>query len=469
MRTVRLSDMTMKQKAAQTLTFKEKIELVRLLDRVGADVIEMDRIVKIKADSLCVKSVADAVSGSIVAVPSGPDRKEIDVVWEALKGAVKPRIQIEVPVSLVQMEYMTHEKPDTVLRMTADAVAYAASLTKDVELIAKDATRSEEEFLYALLGKAVASGATTVTVCDTAGILLPMECGLFVRKLRENVPGIKNVTCGVMTSSSLSMADACAMEAILAGAGEIKTAICEEETSSLVNMAKVISLRGAEASVSSNVRTVELQRVHDKAFQLFHAEKNKLSPFEDGVSAGEGNVFTAHDDIAAIVRETERLGYDLSEEDRLSVYEAFRKVADKKKEGVTSREIDAIVASNALQVPSAYKLEDYIINSGSLIAASSHIRLRRGGAVLDGIALGDGPVDASFLAIEQITGRHFELDDFQIRAVTEGREAMGETIVKLRSEGRVYAGRGLSTDIIGSSILAYMNALNKLIYEEENA
>ena len=131
------------------------------------------------------------------------------------------------------------------------------------------------------------------------------------------------------------------------------------------------------------------------------------------------------------------------------------------------RELDAIVASAAMQVPPTYQLDTYVINSGNTISSSVHMKLRRADTVLEGICLGDGPIDAAFLAIEQITGQHYELDDFQIQSVTEGREAMGQTVVKLRSEGKVYSGRGISTDIVGASILAYINALNKIVYEEE--
>ena len=122
-----------------------------------------------------------------------------------------------------------------------------------------------------------------------------------------------------------------------------------------------------------------------------------------------------------------------------------------------------------MQVPSAYLLDTYVINSGNTISSSAHMRLKKGDAVLEGIALGDGPIDAAFLAIEQITGRHFELDDVQIQAVTEGREAMGQTIVRLRSGGKLYSGRGISTDIVCAGIHAYLSALNKIVYEEEEA
>ena len=175
-----------------------------------------------------------------------------------------------------------------------------------------------------------------------------------------------------------------------------------------------------------------------------------------------------HDDLAAISKAVEKLGYTLSDEDNAKVYEAFQAIAAKK-ENVSARELDTIVASVALQVPPTYQLDKYVINCGNAISASAHIRLIKEGSVLEGICLGDGPIDAAFMSIEQVIGHHYELDDFQIQSVTEGREAMGETVVRLRSGGKLYSGRGISTDIVGASIRAYLSALNKIVYEEAEA
>jgi 2-isopropylmalate synthase len=170
--------------------------------------------------------------------------------------------------------------------------------------------------------------------------------------------------------------------------------------------------------------------------------------------------------MTAMMKVVAELGYDLSEDDGAKVYEAFTRIASKK-ESVSVKELDAIVASAALQVPPTYKLQSYVINSGNTIMATSHMRVEKDGQIIDGLAAGDGPIDASFFAIEQIVGSHYELDDFQVQAVTEGREAIGETVVRLRSaSGKVYSGRGISTDIIGSSIHAYISAVNKIVYEE---
>ena len=177
---------------------------------------------------------------------------------------------------------------------------------------------------------------------------------------------------------------------------------------------------------------------------------------------------TAHDDITAVTKVAQQLGYDLSEDDCMKVYDAFRRIAAKK-EQVSSKELDAIIASAALQVPPTYKLDTFVITSGNTISSTAHIKLIKNEQVLEGVSFGDGPIDAAFVAIESITGCHYELDDFQLQAVTEGREAMGQTVVKLRSGGKVYSGKGISTDIVAAGIHAYLSALNKIVYEEDEA
>ena len=136
------------------------------------------------------------------------------------------------------------------------------------------------------------------------------------------------------------------------------------------------------------------------------------------------------------------------------------------KKTLTLKDLDAVVASVALQVPATYRLVSYVVNNGNIISSSAQITLEKDGEQISGISIGDGPVDAAFRTIDQIVGHHFELDDFQIQSVTEGREAVGSALVRLRNDGKLYSGKGISTDIIGASIRAYVNAVNKIIYEE---
>ena len=468
MKQIRISDVTMAQSAKTfSLSFREKIELAKLLDALGVSVIELEGVGVAKTDLLRVKSIAAAVKNSIVAVPVSLCRESIDRVWSALELAKHPRLQVCAAVSSVQMEYLYHKKPDAMLAAIEDTVAACRALCADVDFVADDASRSDSAFLAKAINTAIAAGAATVTVCDSAGTMLPDEFSAFIRDLYAAVPALKDVCLGVSCCNNLSMADACAIAAVCQGAGELKTAAYPVDTASLANVARIIAQRGDSLQVSSTLRVAQLSRSISQITWMCQTDRRKTSPFDSGVRQGDDSIYlTAHDEIGAVLQAVEQLGYDLSEEDKPKVYEAFCNIAAKK-EQVGIRELDAIVASAAMQVPSAYQLESYVINSGNTISSSAHMRLRRDGAVLEGICLGDGPIDAAFLAIEQITGKHYELDDFQIQAVTEGREAMGQTIVRLRSGGKLYSGRGISTDIVCAGIHAYLSALNKIVYEEE--
>ena len=469
MNKIRISDVTMKQTGSEiSLSFKEKIELCKLLDKLGVSVIELEPIVQPKIDALRVKSIAAAVKDSAVAVPVALNTESVQVTWNALKTARKARLQVCAPVSPVQMEYLFHKKPDAMLSSIREIIAECCRVCADVEFVADDATRSDSAFLYEAVRTAISAGAKTVTVCDTAGAMLPNEFTAFLRELYANVPQLKDVVLGVSCSDNLSMADSCAIAAVRYGAGEIKAAAYRLDTVSLPNVAKVLAAKGEFYNAATTVRTTVMKRITGQIAWMCQTGRSKTSPFDNGVQEDDGSIYlTAHDDLPAVMKVASRLGYDLSEEDGAKVYEAFRRIAARK-DKVTAREMDAIVASAAMQVPPTYTLDSFVVTSGNTISATAHMKLKKLGKTVEGVSLGDGPIDAAFLAIEQITGHHYELDDFQIQSVTEGREAMGQTIVKLRSEGRVHSGQGISTDIVGASILAYINALNKIVYEEES-
>ena len=414
MRKVTVSDMTLKfaAQAEQALGFREKLEIAKQLDRARASSI-VTAPLNDKTDALLIKSVAAAAAHSAVCVPVGLSEEGVAAAWEAVRDAAKPRLQVAVPMSVVQMEYLCHKKPPMVLEMISILVAAARKVCDDVEFCADDATRADAAFLRQAIDAAIAAGASTVTVCDDAGTMLPDEFGAFIAGLCEAVPAMGGVTVGVR---------------------------CE-------------------------LNITELQRCTKQIRAITHSRRSKTSPFDAGVQDSAAALYlNSFDDISAVSAAVRKLGYDLSEDDMSRVFEEFVRIARQKNVG--ARELDAIVASAALQVPSTYRLVSYVIHSGNVITPSAHVKLEKDGKTLEDICLGDGPVDAAFLAIEQIVGHHYELDDFQIQTVTEGREAMGSALVKLRSGGKLYSGKGISTDIIGASIRAYLNALNKIVYEE---
>lgn len=464
---IRISDVTMKQTGKEfSLSFKEKLEIPKLLDRLNVDVIELEGITQPKIDALRIKSVASTVKNSIVAVPVALSTDSVDATWNALKEAKSPRLQVVASTSPVQMEYLFHKKPDAMLKAVEETIAACSAKTADVEFIADDATRSDSAFLYKVIKTAIDAGAKTITVCDATGSILPDVLSAFIDDLYANVAELKDVVLGISCSNELAMADACAIASIQHGVREIKAAAYPINQTSLPHVSRLLATKGEAFGVTCSVRTVEMKRIIKQIDWMCQTTRSKNSPFDNGVQDVADDVaFTANDNMATVLKAVEKLGYDLSEEDKAQVWDAFQKIAARK-DAISSKELDTIVASAAMQVPATYVLNTYNITASNTSSSMAYMKLDKNGQMLEGIALGDGPVDAAFLALENILGCHYELDDFQIRSVTEGREAMGEAVVKLRSNGKLYSGRGTSTDIVGSSIQAYISAVNKIAYEE---
>ena len=467
MKKIVISDATMKQTSEDLhLSFKEKIELAKLLDKLGVDFIELNGIKDLRIDALQIKSIVSAVKDSRIAVPVELSNKEnIKKTWAALKDAKNPRLQVCAATSPVQIEYLFHKKPEAMLDAIKHTISDCKALCNDVEFIAEDATRSESTFLTDAINAAIEAGATTVTLCDTAGTMLPSEFAKFIRAQYEATPALRNVTLGVRCSNDIAMADACAIIAVAEGAGQIRAISHALFEASLPNVVRILTAKSDTFDASIGVRATQMSRIISQIDMLYNTGKSNR--FTSSSENENDEIFlTAHDTDEAIASATVKLGYDLSEDDVQKVCEAFKQIASKK-EKVSFKELDAIVASSAMQVPPTYVLDTYVVTSGNTISATAHIKLIKNGNTVEGVYMGDGPIDAAFQAIEKITGCHYELDDFQLQAVTEGREAMGQTLVKLRAGGKVYSGSGISTDIVGAGIKAYLSALNKIVYEEE--
>ena len=470
MKTIRCVDMTLRESGAAReggLTFKEKLEIARSLDRLKVDEIELPPLSGSKADELTNKTISGLVNTGVSATVDIVEGN-IEETWESIRSAKKPSVNIVAPVSPVSMEYTCHKKAPAMLEMIADQVSKARFFCETVEFTAADATRAEEDFLINAVGTAIKAGAGRITVCDTAGVMLPDEFGAFVRSLTEKIPSLSEKELFVQVSDEMNMAMASAAAAIKAGASGVKLTVLAAGYPTLEQFSRFLRIKGEDLGFSSNIRTTELSRAANQLNWMLAPKTKEESPFTN-FSVGETaeNVcLDQNDEIGEVIKVVRQMGYDLSEEDNAKVFEAFRRVVTKK-HFVGTRELDAIIASTALQVPATYRIENYVINSGNVITATANILLDKGGEKVRGIAFGDGPIDAAFLAIEQIIGQHYEMDDFQIAAVTQNREAMGDALVKLRHGGKVYAGKGISTDIIGAAIRAYLNALNKIAYEEK--
>ncbi len=470
MKKIMIADVTLRESAGKkgvALSFKERLEAARLLDKLGADIIEAAPIADEKTDTLVLRTLCPLLKTSILSCPTGLTEAGVKKAYESVSAAKKPRLLVSAPVSAVQMEYLSHKKPPKMLEAIKETVSLASSLCGDVEFEAQDATRSEKAFLFDAVRTALEAGAKTVTLCDTSGTMLPDEFSSLIAELYAAVPELKSAVLGVECSDKLQMANACAFACVEAGAAQIKTSIGSDCSPSTEAFANALSVKGEAIGACCSLNTMAVSRSVPQIMRMLNND-GKPSPYDSVPSASRSAAILLDKDaeISEVSKAVVELGYDLCEDDLMKVYESFRRVAGKKQVG--ARELDSIVANEANQVPPTFKVESYVINSGSIITSTANIVLSKNGRELSAVATGDGPIDAAFQTIEQIIGHHYELDDFQIQSVTEGREALGEALIKLRSSGKLCSGRGISTDIIGASIHAYINALNKIVYEENN-
>lgn len=458
MKKIRIADSTLC--AGNNYTFKEKIEIARQLENLNVDVIELPEIKNGKTDTLLVRTISSFVKNSVISVAAGSTIESIDDAVASLSNAEKGCIRISLPMSPVGMEYSLHKKAPKMLEWIEKTVAYAAEKYPCVEFSMSDVTRAEEDFVSSALDAAVKAGAKSVCFCDTAALMLPDEFADFIEKISEDI----SIPVGVACSDKNGLACADAILAVKKNASIVKTTVCGELVE-LETFATMLKNCGNNFDISSGIKYTELYRIINQIKRIVDKSVSSKSSFAYLSSDKVAVRLDENDSFEDVQSAVSMLGYDLSDEDSQKVYEEFKRVASKKTVG--AKELDAIVASVSLQVPEKYKLVSYVTNNGNIISSSAQITLEKDGEVLNGICIGDGPIDAAFHAVEQITGMQYELDDFQIQSVTEGKEAVGSAIVKLRSGGKLFSGNGISTDIIGAAVRAYINAVNKIEYEEE--
>ena len=460
MRQIGISDQTLFSPAARAAGFRQKLEAARKLDHLGMVAVETPALSEDETDMLLMRSLCSTVTRGVLACQTGWTAEGVNRAWEAVKNARHPRLIVSMPLTSAQLEYICHLKPPKALEKIAELTAAAKALCGDVEFVCEDMTRAELAYAFNAIQAALGAGATRITLCDSAGLSLPEEMAARVKGVREIVGS--DIPLAVRCGNELNLAISCAVSALQAGADEIKTAYHDERSLSAAQMAKLLRARGADLGLNSTLDITRVDRTARELDDLFAAVPGHIVP---PVANENGSASISSTDDAALARAIKALGYELDEDDMAHVKEAAQREA--KGRELTRAELEAIVLSSSQQVPPTYRLKSYLVNTGNTITPSAHITLTKGEETLSGLCAGDGPIDAAFLAIEQIIGRHYEMDDFQIAAVTQNRAAMGDALVKLRHGGKVYAGKGISTDINGAAIRAYLNALNKIAYEEK--
>ena len=461
MRKIGVSDITLKRLSedrAVSLLFREKSAIANCADQLGADTVELPAVKKAREDAIIYKTIAKNVQNAALAIPVGFSAEGVEEAWECIKEAKSPRLQIELPVSTIQMEYIYHVKQTKMLEAIGELTRKAKELTSDVEFSALDATRADLDFLISASLEAVANGATMITVCDNAGVSTPKSIGALVLALKKEI----SVPVYVQVSDKINMAVASAFEAIAAGAEGVKCAMAGKDALLAGELSDAVSVCGAEMGAEIKLNTT---KVHTSIDEMLSSISREAYEPEKTVNDKKKMLLDSDSSVAEVSEAASLLGYELSEADLGSVYKALMQVCEKRG-AVGAKEFEALIASSAMQAPSTYHFESYTTTSSNTSSSMSQVTLKRDGEIICGVSAGEGPIDSAFRAIEQCIGHHYELDDYQVQSVTEGKEALGSALVRLREGGKLYSGNGTSTDIVAASIRAYINALNKIVFEE---
>lgn len=461
MRKINIADITLKKLSedrAVSLLFREKSAIANCADRLLADCIELPAVKSIREDSIIYKTIAKNVQNAALAIPVGFSTEEVAAAWECVKDARSPRLQVELPVSTIQMEYTYHVKQNKMLEKIGELVAAAKALCPDVEFSALDATRADEDFLIAAVKEAEEKGACAVTVCDNAGMSTPEQIANMVASIKAAV----SVPVYVQVSDRINMAVASAFSAVAKGADGLKCAMVGRDVLLTGELSDAMNACGAQIDAEIKLNNTKIHAsIDDMVSSISHdayESKNEVSDKKKILLDSDSTVSQVADAAAL-------LGYELSDSDIGNVYKALAQVCEKKG-AVGSKEFEALIASSAMQAPSTYHFETYTTTSSNISSAMTQIVLKCNEEIISGVSSGDGPIDSAFRAIEQCIGHHYELDDYQVQSVTEGKEALGSALVRLRVGGKLYSGNGTSTDIVAASIRAYINALNKIVFEE---
>lgn len=485
-----------------SMNMDEKLEVALQLEALGVDVIEAGFAIASPGDLASIREIAKRVRKPAIASLARAVEKDIDAAWEALKGAERPRIHTFIATSPIHMEYKLRMKPDEVVERAVAMVKYAKRFCPDVEFSAEDASRSDPEFLCRIFRETIDAGATTVNMPDTVGYSTPDEYAALVRAVRSGTPNIGKAALSVHCHNDLGLAVANSLAALSAGADQVEGAINgigeRAGNAAIEELVMAMKTRGSLLGLSTGVDSTHIYAasrlvsrvtgvrvqpnkaiVGDNAFahesgihqhgMLAKRETYEIMTPESIGLPRNRMVLGKHSGRHAFDERLAELGFRVSPDAAAAMFEAFKALADKKKT-VSDKDIEALASGAGQSKPEAWTLSRFIINSGNTITATSAVCLSSAdGRKVEKVATGDGPIDASFKAIDSIVNEKPELDDFSVNSISEGKDAQGEAHVRVKLNGRSHNGRGVSTDVIEASLRAYLDAINGMIaaYGEE--
>ncbi|MDR0854302.1 MAG: 2-isopropylmalate synthase [Clostridiales Family XIII bacterium] len=499
---VKIFDTTLRdgeQSPGMSMNLKEKIGMAKQLEKMGVDVIEAGFAISSPGDFTSVKTIAETIKNASVASLARASAGDIDTAWEAVKAAADPRIHLFLATSELHLKYKLNLSEDEVYEMAVAMTKHAAKYTSNVEFSAEDATRSDMDFLARVVSGVIEAGATTINLPDTVGYSTPEEFYNFITEIRKRAPKLEDVVISCHNHNDLGLGVANSLAGVLAGVRQVECTVNgigeRAGNAAMEEIVMALQTRKDLYGADTNVVTTEIMRsssllsqitgvkvqpnkaiVGENAFahesgihqhgMLKNAETYEImTPASVGVK-DSNLVLGKHSGKHAFEDRLKILGYELSSDELSEAFEKFKELADRKKH-VYDKDLEALVSKEAVQVPKTFTLGSFVINSGNEITAMASVKMKKKDEELENVSGGDGPVDAAFKAINKIVGRELELDDYSINSVSEGEDALGDARVVIKTvAGKKYAGRGLSTDVIEASIKSYINAVNKLYYDE---
>ncbi len=489
------------QAAGASLNIQEKLEIARALEALGVDVIEAGFPATSPGDFESVSRIAKEVRTPVICGLARAVASDVDRACEAIKGAENPRVHVFISSSDIHLVYQYKKSREEILEMGRDMVARAKKQYGDVEFSPMDASRTDPDFLYKIVEAAINAGATTVNIPDTVGYAMPAEWGNLIEGIFNHVPNIHKAVVSVHCHNDLGLAVANSLEAVRRGARQIECTINgigeRAGNASLEEVVMGLKTRQEYYNLTTGIDTTQIYRTSRLVSELtgFAVQPNKaivggnafrhesgihqdgvikmpityeiMDPKSIGLPSSTlvlGKLSGRH----AFRQRLEELGFNLNEEELGRAFAAFKDLADKKKE-ITDRDLESLMAEDkrTANVVEAFHLEQVQVSCGDKNIPTASVKLTdAGGKECADAALGTGPIDAVYKAINRIVGVPNTLSEFTVKSVTEGIDAIGEVLIRIESGGVSYTGRGADTDIIVASAKAYMNALNRLLADK---
>lgn len=485
------------QSPGVALNAQEKLEIARQLARLGVDVIEAGFPITSPGDFEAVKLVSQKVKGATIAALARTSAEDIDAAWEAIRCAESARIHTFIASSPIHMKHKLGMEPDQVLERAVWAVKRAKGYVSDVEFSCEDASRSEPAFMYKLLTAVIDAGATTVNVPDTVGYATPEEHGEMISGIIKNVPNIDRAIISVHCHNDLGLAVANSLAAIAHGAGQVEGAINgigeRAGNASLEEIIMALYTRPHFYEATTRINYSEIYRTSrlvsaltgmpvqpNKAIVGKNAFSHESGIHQDGVLKNRSTYEIMNPRLIGIYKDNivlgklsgrhafkdrlAQLGYELSEEEIERAFKHFKVLADRKGE-ITTEDLEALITQEIKVIPEKYQLGYLHFFSGTNVVPTATVGLTVDEETIEEAAVGDGPVDAAFHAIDKMINMGMKLNEYSITATTAGKNALGEVSIKVESGGRSFIGRGVSTDVVEASVKAYIDAANKVSYE----